>query len=444
MSTTTNYDPARVRELEDALKVRMERMDAAVHAVKMEDGGVVVSSEQRDDFRSNLAEAREIEAEIKAMTEYGEMKAWLDAPAGSSVATAAAAAAGNGRAGAFAPQVKTIGEMFAFSEEVKEHARQGGHGSVEIEYDTADIRGGIGNMGQKDVYTALAPTYTTLGFGTTQIDPMVPRATRRARVRDLFPVAGTSANLIEFFRVKGFGTSRLDLTSSASTVAEYQGGAFVAKPHSNLTFEIDQAPVRTIAHWEAAHRNVLDDTPQLRSTIDNELLYGLRLAEDAQILNGTGSGNDLRGILNTPSIQTYSQGTVSGETALDALRRAATKVMLAYYEPTGYVVHPYDWEALELSKDTQGRYILATNVAMGAQQTVWRQPVVDTPAIAQKTFLTGAFGLGAQLYDRQIANIRVAEQHSDFFVRNAIVILAEERLALAVKRPESFVKGTLT
>ena len=37
-------------------------------------------------------------------------------------------------------------------------------------------------------------------------------------------------------------------------------------------------------------------------------------------------------------------------------------------------------------------------------------------------------------------NIRVAEQHSDFFIRNAVAILAEERLALAVKRPESFVE----
>jgi HK97 family phage major capsid protein len=54
--------------------------------------------------------------------------------------------------------------------------------------------------------------------------------------------------------------------------------------------------------------------------------------------------------------------------------------------------------------------------------------------------LVGAFGTGAQLYDREEASIRISEQHSDFFVRNAIVVLAEQRLALAVKRPEAFVK----
>jgi HK97 family phage major capsid protein len=56
--------------------------------------------------------------------------------------------------------------------------------------------------------------------------------------------------------------------------------------------------------------------------------------------------------------------------------------------------------------------------------------------------LVGAFGTGAQLYDREEASIRISEQHSDFFIRNAIVILAEQRLALAVKRPEAFVEVT--
>ena len=66
--------------------------------------------------------------------------------------------------------------------------------------------------------------------------------------------------------------------------------------------------------------------------------------------------------------------------------------------------------------------------------------MVATPAIEEGYVLLGAFGIGATLYDRMEGNIRVAEQHSDFFIRNAVAILAEERLALAVKRPESFVE----
>jgi len=67
-----------------------------------------------------------------------------------------------------------------------------------------------------------------------------------------------------------------------------------------------------------------------------------------------------------------------------------------------------------------GQYMLFTNVAIGAQTQIWRNPVVETPAMPEGTWLTGAFGLGAQLYDRARASVRIAEQHSDFFVRNAV------------------------
>jgi HK97 family phage major capsid protein len=102
-------------------------------------------------------------------------------------------------------------------------------------------------------------------------------------------------------------------------------------------------------------------------------------------------------------------------------------------------LHPNDWEDIELTKDSQGQYLIAVSVAMGGEPRVWRMPVIDTPAMAEGTGLVGAFGTAAQLYDREQASIRISEQHSDFFVRNAIVILAEQRLALAVKRPEAFV-----
>jgi len=173
-------------------------------------------------------------------------------------------------------------------------------------------------------------------------------------------------------------------------------------------------------------------------------MYGLRLREDQQILTGAGTGEDLTGILNTSGIQEYlwsdGETTPVADTKADAIRRAATLAYLAYYEPTGIVLHPNDWEDIELTKDTNGQYLVAVSVAMGGEPRVWRMPVVDTPAMTEGTALVGAFGTGAQLYDREQASIRISEQHSDFFVRNAIVVLAEQRLALAVKRPEAFVK----
>jgi len=102
------------------------------------------------------------------------------------------------------------------------------------------------------------------------------------------------------------------------------------------------------------------------------------------------------------------------------------------------IMHPNDMEQVELEKDGQDRHMMAASVALGSEARIWRLPVVETAAITAGTALIGSFGIGAALYDRMEGNIRVSENHSDFFVRNAIAILAEERIALAVKRPESF------
>lgn len=456
--------PDRITELKTALTAKLKENDDIAQAFKIEDGNVSVSVEQRDAFRKNLADAKEIKGLIEMETEAkdlhsfsGELDKYMGEVEGGSVATRvnAGLAGGNGNGsgnGSGLMSVKTLGEAFTQSLQFKDLRKSGGYtmredfklGAGWGEENVLNIGDlgsmlvkGEGGLEQKDVFTTSIAPSTTRGFGTMQRDPLIPMPQRTNRVRELFPAQPTTANLIDYFRVTGF-------TNNASPVAERAGGAFALKPQSTLTFAPAQAPVRTIAHWEAAHRNALADEPQLQSIINNELLYGLRLQEDYQILSGTGTSEDLLGVLNTSGIQLYSQTSGPGtDNKADALRRAATKVMLAYYEATGIVLHPNDWEDIELSKDGNDRYLFMMNVAVGMQQTLWRMRVVDTPAIAEGTSLVGAFGLGAQLYDREQANIRIAEQHADFFVRNAVVVLAEERLALAVKRPEAFVKVTL-
>jgi len=435
-------DRARLAELREKLDGEVKSMDSITESFRVEDKsdddgggkvGIVVSGEQRDAFRQHLDNARELKTLIEMEEGVDSMHEFMEGKAEGSVASEVAALIANGRVTPNAQEQKTIGQLFIESSEFKALQASGGLDMVAPwTFEGRDVS----SPERKDVYTTLAPTVIGRGFGSIQMDPMVPQQMRTVRVRDLFPAQPTTANLIDFFRVSGF-------SNSASVVPERSGSAFALKPQSTLTFALGQAPVRQIAHYEIAHRNVLADEPQLQATINNELLYGLRLHEDFQILQGTGTTEDLLGILNTPNIQAYTQAA-SPEQQADAIRKAATRVFLAYYEPTGVVVHPFDWEAIELIKDSQNRYIVTGSVAVGADKTLWRMPVVDTPAIPQKTALVGAFGLGAQLYDREQANIRIAEQHSDFFTRNAVAILAEERLALAVKRPESFAKVTLS
>lgn len=445
----SSIDEGRLRELQGALREKMQQNKEIADSFRVDNGAVVVTTEQKSAFDKNMSDIREIKGLIEGIESLKKIQDWGSAPVESSVAAQAAAT----QAPQQAYRPSSVGQAFIESAEFK--SLNGGRNGANMP-SAFQYNGALTAYGQKDVYSAL-PSGTPSSFGVIQRDPMVTQPTRTKRVRDLFPVRTTSAAVIEYFQHIGFttpvtgavGADRTRGTNNASAVAERSGSpeVFGAKPQSSFQFIGQQAPVRTLAHWEAAHRNVLADEPQLRSIIDNELLYGLRLQEDYQILQGDGIGENLTGVLNTQGVQEYawsSGATASAnqkaDTRADAIRRAATLAFLAYYEPSGVILHPSDWEKIELAKDANGQYLVAVSVALGGEPKVWRIPVVETPAMPEGTALIGAFGTGAQLYDREQASIRVSEQHADFFVRNAIVILAEQRLALAVKRPESFVK----
>lgn len=415
------YD-SRLKELKGALKNVIAENDSIVMHVESnrEEGASEVQAEVKhvEAFRSNLAKAREIRAEIEALEGLSEVKSWATGSVAPAQTSKVDFSSSDSR--------KSIGQRFIDSDEFKAIGNGRNGYTMQAPFQA------------KDVFTAM-PSGTPGDFGTPQREGIVDRAKRVSRVRDLFNVQQTNSNMIEYFRVSGF-------TNNAATVSERSGTpeVFTSKPQSSMTVVGVQAPVRTIAHFEVAHRNVLEDEPTLRGIIDNELLYGLRLTEDDQILNGNGSGSNLTGIRNVSGVQTlnWSAGVV-GDTRIDAIRRGITKSLLAYYEPTGIIMHPNDMEDIELTKDDENRHIMVMSVSIGAEARLWRLPIVSTPAITEGKVLIGSFGVGATLYDRMEGTIRVAEQHSDFFVRNAVAVLAEERIALAVKRPESFVEVTL-
>jgi len=74
--------------------------------------------------------------------------------------------------------------------------------------------------------------------------------------------------------------------------------------------------------------------------------------------------------------------------------------------------------------------------------TVWGLPVIRTRALTSLTAIVADWR-GAMIFDRMEATVRQSDSHSDYFVKNKLAILAEERLALAVFRPDFFVKTTI-
>lgn len=250
---------------------------------------------------------------------------------------------------------------------------------------------------------------------------------QRIAVRDLLAPGETRSNMVQYPRQ----TLRSDQANVVSEAAR--------KPESSYGFELVDAPVRTIAHFTKASRQVWDDAQMLRGAIDNELRYGLLLKEEAQLLYGDGDGQNLHGIV--PQATAYiAPFAVEDENRLDQLLLAVAQAQQALLPATGIIVNDMDWFRMMATKDGEGRYL--GSGPFGSQPAVaWTLPVVATPSMAENKFLVGAFADGAQLFDREEISVLISSENEDDFVRNLVTVLCEERLALAVKRPQAFVYG---
>lgn len=320
--------------------------------------------------------------------------------------------------GGTAAVAQTYGEQFVNSDDFKAFASQTRpRGRVDMTFSaaittlTTDAAGSAGDLVQ-----------------TTRVGGVIQPPERCMTVRDLLTPGRTDTGLIEYVKETGF-------VNSAAPVAE---GA--AKPETTLKYDLVSTSAKVIAHHVKASRQILSDAPQLMSLIDGRLRYGLAYVEEAQLLNGSGSGQNLAGIIPQATAYAAPFDPAGTETGIDMIRLAMLQAALAEYPASGIVMHPSDWARIELLKDTTGRYIIGNpQGVIGAN--LWGLPVVATQAISVDKFLTGAFRLGAQIFDRWQARVEVATENEDDFIKNMVTVLAEERLALAVYRPEAFIYG---
>ncbi len=266
---------------------------------------------------------------------------------------------------------------------------------------------------------------------------IVAPANRVLHMRDLLPVGRTSSNLIEFAKENVFTNNAGPTISGSPEQVEN-----VTKPESAITFTLATEPVRTLAHFIPASTQVLADSPMLESYINGRLMYGLKLKEDTQILLGTGVNGQLQGLYTNRTAYSNSSPVVY-TTKLDILRNAIKQVQVSEYMPTGIVLNPADWMAIEVAKDSQNRYLFANPQSAAAPQ-LWGLPVVVTNSVTAGTFLVGAFDMAAQLWDRQDAIVEMSLEDSTNFQKNMVTIRCEERLAVTIYRAAALVGGSLT
>lgn len=353
----------------------------------------------------------------QALLKMNELSARLD--------TMEQKAARRGGGGSGGDEHKTLGQRCVESDEIKAVISKGASFKGRVDLEVKNITSA--SVSGTSSSTALVVADRVPGI--VQVQPNRPTV-----IRDLLMPGSTNSGSVDYVRETVF-------TNAAAPVAENPANP---KPQSDLAFDLKNLPIRTIAHFVLASKQILADAPMLQSYIDGRLRYGLAYAEDLQFLMGDGTGTNLLGMMPQATAYAAPAGiNVAVPTAIDRLRLAMLQATLALYPATGSILNPIDWAGIELTKDSQGRYIFANPVGL-AGPTLWGLPIAESLAMPQNNFLTGAFKYACQIFDREDANVSISTEDVDNFRKNMVTILAEERTALAVYRPQALIKGAFT
>ena len=263
---------------------------------------------------------------------------------------------------------------------------------------------------------------------------IVAPAPRRIRVRDLIPRARTENNAVEFVKENAF-------TNAASPTSEASDA-----PESALTFTIDYETVKRLTHFVPASKIVLSDFSQLQAYMNYRLIEGLKDVEDSQILAGDGTGQNLSGLATEASSYDTARNA-SGDTKIDKLNHAICQLEEDNMVPTGIILNPKDWRDIETIKTDEGTSTNKGTYLLGgpkgeASPVIWGLPVATSNAVGVGVFYMAQFPGYVTVWDRWDATVTLSTEHSDYFIKGLVAVMAEERITMTVGRSDAVIYGS--
>jgi HK97 family phage major capsid protein len=217
-------------------------------------------------------------------------------------------------------------------------------------------------------------------------------------------------------------------TTRTNNAAEVATGAL--KPVSVFTLERVNDTAKVFAHvTEPIDRYLLEDAPNLRQFLDQELRYGLGRAFDAHVIT------DL-----TAAVALGAAGTFD----LDGVRSAITELQEDDIEPDAIVMTPADWETIE---DEASNEFASNSNQPAATDAMNRRlygiPVMVTNSAAAGEAIVGDFRGSARIFRTGSAAVTVHDSqprnvsgtdYADYRL-NQLVFRAEMRAEVAIWRP---------
>jgi HK97 family phage major capsid protein len=156
------------------------------------------------------------------------------------------------------------------------------------------VRNGQATQAQLELPNIDFKTLITLATISPQArrGPVVDMALEERTIADLMLESNIDRGTFEYYE-------ETTVTNSAATVTEGN-----AKPESALAWTLRTETARKIGTFIPMTSEALDDNAGLEWQVRGRLAYMVRRVEEAQILNGSGSAPDIRGLLNRSGLQT--------------------------------------------------------------------------------------------------------------------------------------------
>ncbi|QAV29773.1 phage major capsid protein [Micrococcus luteus] len=430
---------SKLKQLQDAAQAAAKA--ARETAEKADREGRALTDAERTEYDQHMAKGRDLLEQIKVAKRDAEVLDQAKSLAQEIGGYAVDDVEGQKDAGTPTQRVKNLGLEVVSSPQFKSMMKgfTNSDGTVRIP-DRTQVKSDPIRV--KSLFTGASGT-SAGAFVTPEQTGIIEMLGRRPlTIRDLISVRRTGSDTLEYVRQTAHTNAAKPVPEAQSaaaidgtTVTNVTGGL---KPEGSWAFERISTSVKTIAEWVPVTKRALADAAQLEDLIRDELSKDIAEAEEAQILTGDGVGENLTGILSTSGIQSQSFDT----DVFVSVRKAITKARtVGRVVPNAVLMNPLDVETVDLARETGGRFYGAGPFTMGPR-TLWSLPVVESETIAAGTAVVGDFSK-AVLWDREDTTVTFSDSHADFFVRNLVAVLAEERVAFGVTRPAAFVKTTV-
>lgn len=273
-----------------------------------------------------------------------------------------------------------------------------------------------------------------LRTGRLELTPQRPAV----QVANYFPQTTTTMSSVVYMEETTFASVDGSASPTADGLASMTNEAGTYG-EAQLALTERQEPVRKIAIWLPVTDEQFEDEPRARDYVNNRLPYMVRAKLDSQLLQGSGTAPQMKGVENVSGIQTQALGS---DSIPDAVYKAARKIRdTGFAEPNVIFIAPAKWESVRLLKTADGQYIWG-HPSMVGPATLWGIPVVETTAVTSTKAILGDFANYAELAMKRGLDVQVTNSHGTLFVEGKLAIRADLRACAVFYRPSAFAAVT--